>query len=66
MTFYDRFTGKPVDRLSDFLPSTLRSFCEEGHPETHLISNCPQCGAPVCCPKCCDETEREFMQGIRR
>lgn len=30
-------------------------YCENGC-NVVLIYYCPQCGAPVCCPKCCDET----------
>ena len=36
----------------------------ERHPGTLLIDRCQQCGAPVCCPKCCDEIEDEFMRGM--
>lgn len=29
---------------------------------TSTIDNCGQCGAPQCCPKCCDETTRELSE----
>lgn len=34
--------------------------CE--HCGTKIIDNCPVCGAPQCCPKCCDETTKELLQ----
>ena len=30
------------------------------HLDTELIDGCVQCGAPVCCPKCCDEAIKEL------
>ena len=30
------------------------TICENYPEHGSLISNCPMCGAPVCCPKCCD------------
>lgn len=49
---YDRWTGKPVDKISDLLPKENGEKCEEcGTP---LINNCLTCGAPICCPKCCE------------
>ena len=32
-------------------------YCDECG--TELIDRCWRCGAPVCCPKCCDETMKE-------
>lgn len=55
MTAYiDKFTGKQFDKLSDRFPKQIEEMCENGH-DSHLIKNCIQCGAPVCCPVCCDE-----------
>jgi len=52
---YDELTGKPIDGLSDMLPdSSDNEFCD--HCGTILIYRCLVCGAPVCCPKCCSET----------
>ena len=52
----DRFTGKPIDKASDNLPRQLDEECDECG--TKLIARCLQCGAPVCCPKCCDEDHK--------
>ena len=54
--FYDRFTGKPVDRISDRLPKGNGHKCEDCG--TECIDNCMVCGAPQCCPKCCAESEQ--------
>jgi hypothetical protein len=32
-------------------------FCDQCG--TELIDQCLWCGAPVCCPKCCEETRKE-------
>ena len=53
--YIDKYTGKPFDRLGDRLPTQLDEKCENGHDDTYLISNCPRCGAPICCPDCCNE-----------
>ena len=29
------------------------SQCEHGHP-VEIIDDCPRCGAPQCCPWCCE------------
>lgn len=29
---------------------------------TKLISPCYVCGAPVCCPKCCEETTKGIVE----
>jgi hypothetical protein len=29
---------------------------------TELINRCLQCGAPVCCPKCCNEATAEHYR----
>lgn len=46
----DHWTGKP--RPSS-LPNGKRK-CENGHDD-FIISDCPVCGAPQCCPTCCAE-----------
>lgn len=51
--FFDPWTGKPVDRLSDLLPSAAGFQCDDCGAE--VINRCPRCGAPVCCPRCCFE-----------
>lgn len=28
---------------------------------TPIIDDCPVCGAPQCCPKCCEETTKELF-----
>jgi len=52
------WTGKPVDKISDLLPSPNGNTCDEcGSP---CINNCFMCGAPQCCPSCCyDDQEAE-------
>lgn len=57
--YQDKFTGNPFDKLSDRLPKQLKDKCENGH-DMFLISNCMQCGAPICCPTCCDEAKAEL------
>ena len=54
----DKFTGKPFDKLSDRLPKQTDEKCEHGH-DTYLITNCLFCGAPVCCPDCCEESRQD-------
>jgi hypothetical protein len=49
----ERFTGRVVDNLSDVLPINLSEKCD--YCGYTLSARCYQCGAPVCCPKCCDE-----------
>jgi hypothetical protein len=56
--YHDKFTGKPFERLTDRIPKQLKEKCENGH-DTFLITNCPQCGAPVCCHDCCNESLSE-------
>lgn len=51
----DRWTGKP--RPAEFM-RRLDEICDE-HADTRLVCDCPFCGAPVCCPKCCDEARAE-------
>ena len=36
------------------------------HCGHELHEACPQCGAPVCCPVCCNETTRELEASIGR
>ena len=42
-------TGKPFPENLDSIEHEKCDFCG-----TELISNCLICGAPVCCPKCCN------------
>jgi hypothetical protein len=37
--------------------TAMKDKCE--HCGTELIDKCPWCGAPVCCPRCCEETRKE-------
>ena len=53
----DMWTGRPLDKPSDNLPKTTREKCEAcGHP---IVDRCYYCGAPQCCPKCCERDSRE-------
>lgn len=54
---HDKFTGKPVDRVSDRFPTLNGSKCDECG--TECISHCLTCGAPQCCPKCCADATSE-------
>ena len=56
----DKFTGKPIDKLSDRLPHPNGGRCETCGTET--IDHCPVCGAPQCCPSCCADAAREGTQ----
>ena len=53
----DKFTGKMLDKSSNLLPSGTGETCDICG--TVLINRCLRCGAPVCCPKCCEESEME-------
>lgn len=53
MPAQDLITGKLLDRPSDALSSELDEKCDQCG--TSLINRCLFCGAPVCCPKCCEE-----------
>ncbi len=35
------------------------------HCEAELVRDCMICGAPNCCPRCCQETTREILQSQR-
>lgn len=50
---YDPWTGKPVDRASDLLPSPAGRLCDDCGAD--VINRCMRCGAPTCCPRCCFE-----------
>lgn len=50
----DRFTGKPIPRPSDALPQLNGGKCDVCGTPT--IDHCIHCGAPQCCPKCCQES----------
>jgi len=53
------FSGKPLPEHWSLLGEKIDGeFCEK-HPDVNLISNCPICGAPVCCPVCCKEVTEE-------
>lgn len=52
---FDPWTGKPIDQISDFLPTRAGYVCEECGAD--VISRCPRCGAPQCCPRCCFEAQ---------
>ena len=60
MSTIDKWTGKPVDKASDLLPSSNGEFCDTC--KTELIDRCLYCGAPVCCPKCCKDIREKEMQ----
>jgi hypothetical protein len=60
MNYFDKFTGKPIDKLSDRLPRLNGGKCELCGTPT--IDCCPVCGAPQCCPKCCEESMLEYKK----
>ena len=45
----------PENVAKKYLRESDSEYCENGHDNTKLIDNCVQCGAPVCCPDCCNE-----------
>lgn len=53
----DPWTGKPVDSLSDLLPSPNGEKCD--HCGGDCIDRCVMCGAPQCCPACCIESRED-------
>lgn len=53
----NRWTGKLIDKPSDALPSESTERCDECG--ARLINRCLRCGAPVCCPRCCEAVEEE-------
>ena len=55
--YLDKWTGKPCDPPWETIHDNDGEPCE--HCGTPTICNCVVCGAPVCCPKCCYETEQE-------
>ena len=52
-TRYDEFTGKPVPGHIVY-GSNNGDICDVCG--TECIDRCPCCGAPQCCPRCCEET----------
>ena len=54
MQLFDPFTGKPVNKPSDLLPTANGCMCSDCGAA--LIDRCPACGAPQCCPRCCYES----------
>ena len=59
MIYRDKYTGKAIDKPSDRLPRESKSKCDR-HTEVYIICNCLRCGAPNCCPACCEEAEKEY------
>ena len=55
---FDKFTGKPFDKLSDRLSQLNGLKCDSCNSE--LIDNCLTCGAPICCPTCCKKTSNDL------
>lgn len=53
-----KWTGKPIDRNRYPLGRELKAKCDD-HAEINLLADCIVCGAPVCCPQCCHETQAE-------
>lgn len=50
--YFDNWTGKPINKPSDSLPEFNGELCDECG--SALIDRCLRCGAPVCCPVCCE------------
>lgn len=59
---YCKGTGLLSQLATSRSRSRSRSLCEDCG--TKIIDRCPKCGAPQCCPKCCDEATLEL--GVRR
>lgn len=49
----DALTGKIRNPLLDRIWMGIGKYCDKCG--TELINRCIACGAPVCCPKCCQE-----------
>lgn len=58
MISIDRFTGKLMDKPSDSLPTVSVEICEDCG--SRLINRCVRCGAPVCCPECCQASDKQL------
>lgn len=56
-------TIQSIDKPSDALPSLTTEECDECG--TYLINRCIRCGAPVCCPKCCQEQEAREAESAK-
>lgn len=50
------YSGNPQPNLNAVKNG---EFCESCG--TELMDKCNVCGAPVCCPKCCRESELELI-----
>lgn len=59
---HDPYTGKPVDRVVDLLPSGTGERCD--HCGAEIINHCLRCGAPQCCPRCCAEAAAEERKEV--
>ncbi len=53
----DKFTGKPVPETRPRLRIPNGEHCDDCG--TELVDQCWLCGAPVCCPRCCAETQAD-------
>jgi hypothetical protein len=60
---FDKITGKAVDKPSDLLPKTSVDKCDIHG--CSLTVRCLSCGAPLCCPMCCDEMENLHKNRLR-
>jgi len=60
------FLGPPLDNPSDYLPDYIDENCEDCR--AILISRCWECGAPICCPQCCDadKDRRDYDDALAR
>ena len=56
---HDRYTGKPIDRPSDRMPIPNDTKCDICGG--NCIDNCPFCGAPQCCPQCCNDATQYLL-----
>lgn len=52
-----------ADRVVDAVNSNA-STCEDCG--TSIINDCPVCGAPQCCPKCCKETTAQMDEEAKK
>ena len=48
-------------RLDSYVGYEKTLVCENCGYYPIIVNGCSVCGAPVCCPKCCEETTRQFF-----
>ena len=55
-----------IDTESGTVEATVRIVNNCAECGTGVICDCPVCGAPNCCPRCCDEATKEAQTEIEK